>query len=350
LIIGLRRQLAGQGLDAGAHTIAWHLAEQHQLRVSAATIWRTLKRAGLISPEPMKKPRASYVRFAAEQPNQMWHTDFTHYRLTRPDGTPGADAEILCFLDDHSRYAAHSSSRKTSNAGGVDVPTGLRHRHYGTHSHICTSAWSTSSMSPSSEPGCASTHACRTTCQRRNSGPRDDPWAIHSSRRNIDNSDGVWTPGGRRRIATVTIPLLAGRSKLSELAVTLVGPLPPPTLSSLPGMPTASASTDFLRVIRKVQGAREALKQQAVSPDFLEQRMRLQLARREPVVVSSGKALTALSRRSSSSLVRHACQASPTQPASTHTVQPPPSKAGGQELSSQAAAAHRPCRKYVISN
>jgi hypothetical protein len=35
----------------------------------------------------------------------MWQTDFTHYRLTRPDGTPGADAEILCFLDDHSRYA-----------------------------------------------------------------------------------------------------------------------------------------------------------------------------------------------------------------------------------------------------
>jgi hypothetical protein len=49
LIIGLRRQVAGQELDAGAHTIAWHLAEQDQLRVSAATIWRTLKRAGLIA-------------------------------------------------------------------------------------------------------------------------------------------------------------------------------------------------------------------------------------------------------------------------------------------------------------
>jgi hypothetical protein len=35
----------------------------------------------------------------------MWQVDFTYYRLTRPDGTPGADAEILCFLDDHSRYA-----------------------------------------------------------------------------------------------------------------------------------------------------------------------------------------------------------------------------------------------------
>jgi transposase InsO family protein len=105
LIIRLRRELTRQGLDAGAHTIAWHLAQQHQLTVSEATIWRTLQRAGLITPEPKKKPKASYVRFAAEQPNQMWQTDFTHYRLTRPDGTPGADAEVLTFLDDHSRYA-----------------------------------------------------------------------------------------------------------------------------------------------------------------------------------------------------------------------------------------------------
>jgi transposase InsO family protein len=105
LIIKQRRELTEQGLDAGAHTIAWHLAEQHQLRVSVATIWRSLKRAGLITPEPKKKPKAAYVRFAAEQPNQMWQTDFTHYRLSRPNGTSGADAEILSFLDDHSRYA-----------------------------------------------------------------------------------------------------------------------------------------------------------------------------------------------------------------------------------------------------
>lgn len=105
LIIRLRGELAGQGLDAGPHTIAWHLAEQHQFTVSPATIWRTLQRAGLIIPEPAKKPKSAYVRFAAEQPNQMWQTDFTHYRLTRPDGGLGADVEILTFLDDHSRYA-----------------------------------------------------------------------------------------------------------------------------------------------------------------------------------------------------------------------------------------------------
>ena len=70
LIIQLRRELTRQGLDAGPHTIAWHLTGQHRLTVSPATIWRTLKKAGLIIPEPRKKPKAAYVRFAAEQPSQ----------------------------------------------------------------------------------------------------------------------------------------------------------------------------------------------------------------------------------------------------------------------------------------
>ena len=119
LIIGLRRQLAGQGLDAGAHTIAWHLAEQHQLQVSPATIWRTLKMAGLLVAEPKKKPKSAYMRFAAELPNQMWQTDFTHYRLTRPDGSRGADVEILCFLDDHSRYALSITCHHTVTGPAV---------------------------------------------------------------------------------------------------------------------------------------------------------------------------------------------------------------------------------------
>src|SRR5450432_3700669 len=34
LIVWLRKDLAGQGLDAGPHTIAWHLAHHHQVVVS----------------------------------------------------------------------------------------------------------------------------------------------------------------------------------------------------------------------------------------------------------------------------------------------------------------------------
>jgi transposase InsO family protein len=100
LIVRLRKELAGQGLDAGPATIAWHLEHHHQARVSPATISRYLTRAGLVTPDPAKRPRSSYIRFQAEQPNECWQADFTHYPLA--DGT---GAEILCWLDDHSRYA-----------------------------------------------------------------------------------------------------------------------------------------------------------------------------------------------------------------------------------------------------
>ncbi len=46
LIIRLRKELAGQGLDAGPHTIAWHLDHHHQVTVSPATISRYLTRPG----------------------------------------------------------------------------------------------------------------------------------------------------------------------------------------------------------------------------------------------------------------------------------------------------------------
>ena len=100
LIIALRKELAAQGLDAGPHTIAWHLEHHHGLRVSAATVSRTLSRQALVAPDPSKRPKSSYIRFAAELPNECWQSDFTHYPLAG-----GADTEILTWLDDHSRYA-----------------------------------------------------------------------------------------------------------------------------------------------------------------------------------------------------------------------------------------------------
>jgi transposase InsO family protein len=99
LIVRLRKDLAGQGLDAGPHTICWHLEHHHRIRVSAATVSRILARQGLVTPDPGKRPKSSYLRFAAEQPNECWQSDFTHYPLAN-----GQDTEILTWLDDHSRY------------------------------------------------------------------------------------------------------------------------------------------------------------------------------------------------------------------------------------------------------
>ena len=100
LIISLRTQLAAAGHDAGPDTIAWHLTQHHKVTVSPATISRYLPRAGLITPEPKKKPRSSYIRFEAAMPNETWQSDFTHYRLAGD-----RDVEILTWLDDCSRYA-----------------------------------------------------------------------------------------------------------------------------------------------------------------------------------------------------------------------------------------------------
>ena len=105
LIVRLRKELTGSGHDAGPETIVWHLAHHHRITVSRATVFRYLSARGLVIPEPKKRPRSSYIRFAAEQPNECWQADFTHYRLTLPTGTPGADTEILSWIDDHSRYA-----------------------------------------------------------------------------------------------------------------------------------------------------------------------------------------------------------------------------------------------------
>jgi transposase InsO family protein len=105
LIVELRQKLAATGLDAGPDTIGWHLTHHHDITVSRATISRYLTKAGLVVPEPKKRPKSSYIRFQAEMPNETWQSDFTHYRLTRPDGRPGADCEILTWLDDCSRYA-----------------------------------------------------------------------------------------------------------------------------------------------------------------------------------------------------------------------------------------------------
>jgi transposase InsO family protein len=98
-VIELRAQLTADGLDAGPVTIAWHLQQEGHRPPAPATISRILHQAGLISPQPRKRPRSSYLRFEMDQPNEMWQSDFIHWRLA--DGT---DVEVLNWLDDHSRY------------------------------------------------------------------------------------------------------------------------------------------------------------------------------------------------------------------------------------------------------
>jgi transposase InsO family protein len=84
-----------------------------------------------VTPTPQRRPKPSYIRFAAEQPNERWQADFTHWWLA--DHT---HVEILNWIDDHARYAlsvtAHrrvtgpivlAEFRKTVAAHGIPAST-----------------------------------------------------------------------------------------------------------------------------------------------------------------------------------------------------------------------------------
>jgi transposase InsO family protein len=115
LVLKVRQDLAAAGHDAGAQTIAHHLARRltHQAP-SVSTVWRILRRHGLITPQPHKRPRSSFTRFEAQLPNELWQTDATHWTLA-----DGATIEILNLVDDHSRLALASVAFATVKAQDV---------------------------------------------------------------------------------------------------------------------------------------------------------------------------------------------------------------------------------------
>lgn len=113
-VVGLRAELAEAGHDCGPATIAHHLARRSTAVPSVATIWRILRRHELITPQPHKRPRSSFIRFEAALPNELWQADTTHWRLA-----DGSDVEILDLIDDHSRLLLAADAFRTVKGGDV---------------------------------------------------------------------------------------------------------------------------------------------------------------------------------------------------------------------------------------
>ena len=114
LIVALRKELDRGGHEAGAATIAFHLAQRHGQAPAVSTIWRILSARGFVAPQPHKRPKSSFVRFEAAQPNERWQTDITHWRLAG-----GREVEILNILDDHSRLCLLSRALTVFKADDV---------------------------------------------------------------------------------------------------------------------------------------------------------------------------------------------------------------------------------------
>lgn len=109
-IIELRHHLTNQGLDAGPETIAWHLTNDGHTPPATSTIRRVLTTAGLVTPEPRKRPKSALHHFEAAQPNETWQSDFTHWHLAN-----NRHVIITNWLDDHSRYLLNCTASTTES-------------------------------------------------------------------------------------------------------------------------------------------------------------------------------------------------------------------------------------------
>jgi transposase InsO family protein len=114
-IVEIHKELDGAGHEAGAATIAFHLEQRHGHAPAVSTIWRILTARGCVTPQPHKRPRSSWQRFEADQPNERWQADVTHWRLA--DNT---DVEICNQIDDHSRFAVGCDAAAVFNGPALD--------------------------------------------------------------------------------------------------------------------------------------------------------------------------------------------------------------------------------------
>jgi transposase InsO family protein len=110
-IVALHKELADDGLDAGAVTIQYHLAQLHRQPPSVSSVFRVLKARGFVTLEPHKRPKSSLHRFCADLPNECWQADMTHVTLEN-------------MIDDHSRLCVASRAM-----GVVKAPDVVRVLH-----------------------------------------------------------------------------------------------------------------------------------------------------------------------------------------------------------------------------
>lgn len=115
-IVELRKQLEKDGLDAGAESIAAGLEREGVGPPANSAIHRILVSAGLVRPEPGKRPKASYTRFEASPPDELWQSDFTHWPIATVPG-----AVVVSRLDDRSRSLLHARAFATVTMDDVEA-------------------------------------------------------------------------------------------------------------------------------------------------------------------------------------------------------------------------------------
>jgi putative transposase len=129
-IVRLRGDLSP---DNGADSILAALAEIAQARDWAgrglvvphrSTVNQILKRAGLVKPQPAKRPKSSFRRFAYARPRDCYQIDATVVRLAG-----GQAVVVFDVLDDCTRLlaACHAADAETAAAAVAAISAAARH-------------------------------------------------------------------------------------------------------------------------------------------------------------------------------------------------------------------------------
>jgi putative transposase len=123
-VVRLRTELAEiPGQDCGADNVRYFLLQvaevegwaAREVKVpSRATIHHIMKRHGLVVPEPKKRPKSSYRRFAYARPRDCYQIDATHVGLAG-----GVTVVVFEVLDDCTRTLVATLAWPAENAAGA---------------------------------------------------------------------------------------------------------------------------------------------------------------------------------------------------------------------------------------
>ena len=106
----VRIELIRDGWDAGPISVAHVLRDRGIEPPSRASLARIFTRAGMVTPQPQKRPRATYQRFVYPLPNGCWQMDALEVPLL--DGK----ATVFQLEDDHSRLMIASRAAVSENS------------------------------------------------------------------------------------------------------------------------------------------------------------------------------------------------------------------------------------------
>jgi hypothetical protein len=111
-IVRARKELDDEGWDNGARSIAYRLERHGVAPPAVSTINSILRRRGLVSDQPQKRPRSATKRFEFPARNSCWQMDGTESKLA-----DGSKVVIISVIDDHTRRSlGHYAARGETGA------------------------------------------------------------------------------------------------------------------------------------------------------------------------------------------------------------------------------------------